>query len=68
MQILVANLRGFRFSRRLAVGEADDYILLFQQGAGQRYAVWTTGQPHSVTLPDGRAVGLTDTPQYLGSK
>jgi len=65
MQALVANLRGYRFSRRLALGEADDYVLLFQQGDQDCFAVWTTGPPHSVTLPNGRAVGLTDTPQYL---
>jgi len=65
LQALVANLRGLRFSRRLAVGQADDYVLLFAGDGRACYAAWTAARPHAVTLPDGRTVNLTGAPQYL---
>lgn len=38
---VISVLRGFQFSRRLAVGRPEDYALLFRKGDEMRLAVWT---------------------------
>lgn len=48
---LTAALAGFRYSKRLDVGSPDDHVLLFTRGDDVRLAAWTTGKPHSVTVP-----------------
>lgn len=49
---LTTVLDGYVLAKRLAVGAADDYVLLFQKGNESRLAVWTTGAAaHSVTIP-----------------
>jgi hypothetical protein len=49
---LAAALGGFQFSRRLAVGGADDYVLQFARGKETRLAAWTTAnEPRAVTVP-----------------
>ena len=49
---LSTALNGFRYSKRLAVGGADDYVLLFSKGKDDRLAAWTTSdQPHTITIP-----------------
>ncbi|MCX5685644.1 MAG: hypothetical protein NT049_18455, partial [Planctomycetota bacterium] len=49
---LVAELKGFSFSKRLVVGADDDYVLLFAKGDEVRLAAWTTAkEPHTVTIP-----------------
>jgi len=49
---LATALRGFWFSKRLAVGGADDYVLLFGSGRQPRLAAWTTAaEPRTVTVP-----------------
>ena len=49
---LTTVLAGCRFSKRLAVGGPDDYVMLFAKGADVRLAVWTTAAtPHNVTVP-----------------
>jgi hypothetical protein len=49
---LATALRGFTFSKRLAVGGADDYVLLFARGKEPRMAAWTTAaEPRTVTVP-----------------
>jgi len=62
---LTAFLNGYRFEKRLAVGGAEDYVLVFRRAgspAGQprwsanggdlRYAAWTTAnEAHNVLLP-----------------
>ena len=51
-QTLTRCLAGFRFSKRLHVGRADDYVLLFHNGANVRLAAWTTSaEPHEATIP-----------------
>ncbi|MGH9604118.1 MAG: hypothetical protein ACRD3N_00310 [Terracidiphilus sp.] len=45
-------LAGYRFSRRLAVGGSEDYVLLFTRGAESRLGAWTTSNaPHTVVIP-----------------
>jgi hypothetical protein len=39
---LTSVLQGFEFSKRLALGNSDDYALLFRKGDELRLAVWTT--------------------------
>jgi hypothetical protein len=49
---LAAALGGYRFSKRLAVGGADDYVLLFAKGDDVRVAAWTIArEPHAVVIP-----------------
>jgi hypothetical protein len=65
MKTLTAQLEGFRYNKRLALGTPDDFVLLFDR-AGKpdssrkesngatdvRLAVWTIAKtPHSVTIP-----------------
>jgi hypothetical protein len=49
------TLRGLHFSKRLAVGGADDYVLLFDDGADRsRIVCWTTAKaPHALTISTG---------------
>jgi hypothetical protein len=48
---LTSVLRGFQFGKRLALGNPDDYALLFRQGGELRLAVWTTSPtPQAVTI------------------
>ncbi|MEO8433911.1 MAG: cellulase family glycosylhydrolase [Pyrinomonadaceae bacterium] len=42
---------GYRFEKRIDVGDPDDYVLAFRQGNDLRFAAWTTGRAHSVHLP-----------------
>jgi hypothetical protein len=51
---LTGLLGGHRFVKRLTVGGADDYALLFRQGDEFRLAVWTTAEPREVRIPSGR--------------
>ncbi len=39
---LTSVLQGFQFTKRLALGNPDDYALLFHKGDRLRLAVWTT--------------------------
>jgi hypothetical protein len=51
---LTGALAGFRFSKRLAVGGPDDYVLLFARGDEVRLAAWTTArEPRRVVVPAG---------------
>jgi hypothetical protein len=51
-QTLTAQLRGFRFNKRLCVGSAEDYVLLFARGSEVRLAAWTTSDaPREATIP-----------------
>jgi hypothetical protein len=53
-QTLTSTLGGFRFQKRLPVGGADDYLLLFAKGDAVRLAAWTTSpSAHSVVVPLG---------------
>jgi hypothetical protein len=50
---LTSVLDGYRFQKRIAVGGAEDYALLFRQGDALRLAVWTAAEPHEVTIASG---------------
>ena len=41
---------GYVFEQRLAVGAADDYILVFAKGGDRRVAAWTTGSTHRLNI------------------
>ncbi|HEY0754516.1 MAG TPA: cellulase family glycosylhydrolase [Ktedonobacteraceae bacterium] len=47
-QTLIRELGGYRFSRRLISG--SDYGLLFSNGETQKQVIWTTSNPHALTL------------------
>ncbi|MGH9357850.1 MAG: beta-1,4-xylanase [Terriglobia bacterium] len=52
---LTHTLAGYRFSRRLAVGDPGDYVLLFTRGGSACLVAWTTStMPHSVVIPHVR--------------
>ena len=43
---------GYRFEKRLHVGRAEDYVLVFRKDADLRYAAWTTStRDHDVLIP-----------------
>ncbi len=66
-------LPGFKFNKRLAIGEQTDHVLLFQQGEDILIAGWTDGSDGTVAIPvsrtmftlydsDGQAMGQMDAP------
>jgi hypothetical protein len=72
MKALATSLAGFRFSKRLWTGAAEDYVLLFDKGEDVRLAAWTSRQerhkvriaasdgPFDVTDASGHARGAID--------
>ncbi len=55
LQTISRILGGYRFSKRLKIGNSQDYILLFTKGQEERFVVWTTAQqPHRVAIPGAR--------------
>ena len=54
-QTLTRCLNGLQFNKRLDLGHADDWCLLFAAGDRQALACWTTqrGAPREVVLPTG---------------
>jgi len=69
-QTLIKELRGYRYTRRLALPSADDYAVVFTNGPRQKLVFWTTGVPHRVSLEfnGARALDLTGDPQYLAQQ
>ena len=63
-QRLTQALGGYRFVKRLPLASDKDYLLLFTKGAAVKVAFWTTGPDHAVSLPSGRRLTLTGSPQY----
>lgn len=58
-------LAGFRFNKRLAVGGADDYVLLFSRKDDCRLVAWTTAdKPREVLIP--ASPGSFQAVGYLG--
>ena len=52
---LTSVLRGFQFTKRLALGRPDDYALLFSKGDELRLAVWTASPaPRPVRIRSSR--------------
>jgi polysaccharide biosynthesis protein PslG len=64
-----ATLPGpFRFARRVAAGDINDYVYLFTRGSEQRLAVWTTADiPHEIVIPVRPGV-VAPVTGMLGSK
>lgn len=69
IQTLTRELSGYRAESLLSLASPDDFVLVLVNQQGERkIAAWTTGQPHSITVP--RASGeilqldLTASPQY----
>jgi len=50
MQMLAAQLQGYRFAARLDSAD-NDYLLLFTRGTRTCLAAWTTGDAHKIKLP-----------------
>jgi polysaccharide biosynthesis protein PslG len=49
---LSAFFDGYRFEKRLDIGDAGDYVLVFRKGSEMRFAVWTTAdRARRVVLP-----------------
>jgi hypothetical protein len=64
---LGALLGGFQYRKRLLVGAADDYVLVFSRKDEVRLAAWTASpRPHAVVIPIGpgrfRLTGHTGEP------
>ena len=54
VQKTVAALKGYKFSKRLDLGRADDYCLLFSNvsdATDTRIVCWTAGAPHLMNVP-----------------
>jgi hypothetical protein len=47
---LTSTLNGYRYLRRIALPNPNDYLLLFRKGDSLALAAWTTGDPHPITL------------------
>ncbi|MDR2755798.1 MAG: cellulase family glycosylhydrolase [Planctomycetaceae bacterium] len=61
------TFRGFRFNKRLATENPDEYIFLFDRDHGQqvKLAVWTTS-PSAKTITIPSVAGTFQTISYLG--
>lgn len=47
---LTTTLNGYRYLRRIALPNPNDYLLLFRKGDELALAAWTTDDPHPITL------------------
>jgi hypothetical protein len=64
LQILTRQLSGYHIANRVAITNTQDYVLVCTNAAREsKLAVWTTGEPHSVSLAitpsDARFTGIT---------
>ena len=60
---------GYRFEKRLEVGGADDYVLMFRNGNDVRVAAWTTeNRVHKVVVPlkAGQYTSVKHTGENIG--
>jgi polysaccharide biosynthesis protein PslG len=65
-QSLTRFFAGYHFNKRLALGNADDYALLFSHGDELRLAVWTSAAPHKAEIPVSR--GKFDVTSLTGER
>ena len=57
---------GYRFNKRLWVGKADDYVLLFAKADAVKLAAWTTvKEAHEITIP--ASAGAFKVVNHLGA-
>lgn len=60
-QTLTRELAGFRLATQVTLSSEADYALLFVNGAAKKQVLWTTNNPHKVTLPaTGSSVTVTN--------
>jgi hypothetical protein len=53
---LSAYFSGYKFTKRIDVGNAADYVLAFGRGSDVRWTAWTTAaNPHRIIIPLGAA-------------
>jgi hypothetical protein len=50
VKTMTQQLSGYRIEKRLALGHDDDWALLLTCDGDHKLAVWTTGEPHGVTI------------------
>ncbi len=49
---LTSFFGGYRFQRRLNIGDPNDFVLVFENGDSQRFAAWTrSGEKHEIQIP-----------------
>ena len=65
MKTLIHELRGFRPLQRIGTGQAGDYLLVFENGATVKLALWTTEEAHTIDL--GQALLVSRAVDYLGN-
>ncbi len=65
LQKLVAELRGYRFDKRIETDNPDDFVLMFRKNWQTKYAAWTTNAAPRETIVGGRRLTLTDVPLYV---
>jgi len=60
-QTLTQELTNFRLTGRVSLASDADYALLCTNGSARKQVMWTTGNPHTVTLPlDKASVTVTN--------
>ncbi len=47
---MMEQLKGFRFIKRIPQADEQDFVFLFAQDTAQKLVIWTTKDPHSVSL------------------
>ena len=50
LQTLTRELSGYQIEKRLATGNTNDWVLLFNKGAERKLAAWTTAESHPATI------------------
>lgn len=64
---LITALKGFRFNKRLRVGDEQNHVMLFSRGEETRLVAWTLAkEPREVALPTG--AGRFKATSYLGAE
>jgi hypothetical protein len=65
---LTSTFNGYRFEKRLDIGDDEDYVLFFRKGAELRVAAWTTRGSHNVIIPlnTGRYTSTRHTGETIG--
>ncbi len=57
MKTLIEQLDGYLPGGRLQLGSDTDFAVVFHKEDAWRLALWTTGEPHEVFLPEGLRLG-----------
>ena len=65
---LTSFFNGYRFEKRLDIGDDEDYVLFFRKGAELRVAAWTTSRSHNLIVPlkVGRYTSTRHTGETIG--